>query len=41
MSEWGWVALGFSATYGSIVLYGAWTLARLRRARRRLEEASS
>ncbi|HSG79197.1 MAG TPA: hypothetical protein VLD62_06440 [Acidimicrobiia bacterium] len=40
MSEWGWVSLGYSATYGAIVLYGLWTLSRLRRARRNLEQAS-
>jgi hypothetical protein len=40
MSEWGWVSLGYGVTYGSIVLYGLWTLNRLRRARRNLDEAT-
>ncbi len=38
MSEWGWVALGFSVAYGSIALYAGWTATRLRRTRRTLEE---
>jgi hypothetical protein len=41
MSEWGWIALGFSVTYGSITAYALWTMSRLRRAHRALEEASS
>ena len=41
MSEWGWVAFGFSVAYGSIALYFGWTAVRIRRAKRLLKELSS
>ena len=38
MSEWGWVAFGYSVVYVSLALYVGWTVARMRRARRMLRE---
>ena len=38
MSEWGWVAFGYTAAYGALTLYVAWTAMRIRRARRMLRE---
>ncbi len=36
MSEWGWVAFGFSVLYGMLAVYVGWTVYRIRDARRRL-----
>jgi len=41
MSEWGWVAFGFSVAYGSVALYVGWTAARVRRANRLLKDLTS
>jgi hypothetical protein len=38
MSEWGWVALAYIVTYGSLAAYSASLVLRIRRARGRLEE---
>ena len=38
MSEWGWVAFGYSVVYGTMAAYVTWTTLRLRRARRLLRE---
>jgi hypothetical protein len=38
MSDWGWVAFAYTVTFGSMAAYAWWTAARLRGARRRLEE---
>ena len=38
MSEWSWVAFGYSVVYGSLALYVGWTVARAHRVRRLLRE---
>lgn len=38
MSEWGWVATAYSVAYGAIISYTVWLRARLRAARRRLDD---
>ena len=38
MSEWGWVAFGYSVMWGSLAVYVGWIAYRVRRAKARLEE---
>jgi len=38
MSEWGWVTLAYAVTYGSLAVYSASLVLRIRRTRERLEE---
>jgi hypothetical protein len=38
VSQWGWVTFAYTVTLMSMGGYAAWSIARLRRVRRRLEE---
>jgi len=40
MSNWGWVALGFSTVYGLLISYVGWTAWRVQRANERLRKLS-
>jgi len=38
MSDWGWVALAYTVTYGAMATYATFMFRRVRRTRHRLEE---